>query len=292
VRYRRNVANIGGGANFLRAIEGVEADYVWLRGDDDPITRAQVKAARSHFSPSLPLIILSPSETAPFYGRGIYEFAEHFAKVRSMGWLSSLILPSAIAKDALPWGYWGVHTGWAHVCLVLGLFRVRPDLEFVVSPFSMEAGDFREVGREASGQWAFFTSCIRKFPSTAGAIKDRTVRDLYLARWRRTQKFSLVKTMARQQAGLGGKEMLSLGTFAPLFSPAQPKAFALGLSLWGMTCVPQSIWRVGLAAWSLRQSPRTLADLGLEWLSGEAGFAQRLSAIRSHASNETVEGFL
>ncbi len=293
VHYRKNCGNIGGGANFIRAVEYCDADYIWLRGDDDPITKAQLEAVQAHLTASGPrLIILSNAEKTPFVGRGLREFAENFEKVQSMGWLSMIVLPGSVARQSLMWGYWGVHTGWANICLVLGLFRTEPQLEFVVAPFQMKEGDFREVGQKAGGWWAFFRTCIQMFPATAGVIEDARIRRIYLRRWRETQKFSLCKTMLRQMSGLGGNERISWQTFMPLVSWSNPRTSLLALMLYLMSVVPQVVWQAVIAAGVRHLSPQRLKQLGMEWLPHEASFFIRLAAIRRRASGDLVGTFL
>ena len=180
IKYSRNSANIGGGANFLRVVECATGDYLWWRGDDDIITDEQVAAACAATSQELQLVFLNHRATKEVRMQGVEEFAGSFPCVSSMGWLSMIVLPLDAAKAALPFGYWGIQTGWANVCLVLGIFRQKPNMAFAVVPFVLSDGEFREGGRNASS-WAFFTTCIENFPRTAQLLPNRHLQRNVLA---------------------------------------------------------------------------------------------------------------
>ena len=290
--YFRNEGNIGGGANFLRVVEASTGDFVWWRGDDDPVTPAQADAVRRALKDPTPrLLLLSPTATSMFQGRGARQFCDHFREVRSMGWLSSIVLPGALAKQALRHGYVGIASGWANVALVLGLFRADPTLAFEVHPFRLAAGDFREGGREAL-RWAFFTTCIQNFPQTAQVLATDELRALYLRRWRATQPFRLVRTMARLRLGYLTQEPVTWRTLRPLVHWDSPRSSLLALTLWVMACVPRLLYQLVFAAVWRRLGARRQAELELPQLAGTAGYAEVLGQLRRSVKRGRGETFV
>jgi len=292
VRYFRNTANIGGGANFLRVVEASSGDFVWWRGDDDPITPAQAQAVRNALANASPkLILLSPTARTVFRAAGVKRFCEHFSDVRSMGWLSSIILPGALAKQALRFGYVGIASGWANVALVLGLFRTDPELEFEVQPFTMVAGDFRELGREAL-RWTFFTTCIRNFPETSNILATPELRKVYLDRWRSTQTLRLVKTMTRLRLGYMTQEPITWRTLRPLVDVASPRSSLLALTLWLMARTPRIVYQVFFAAVWNRLSPQKRSELEIPQLQSCKSYLGTLKALRRSNSSPVGETFI
>lgn len=290
--YFRNAANIGGGANFLRVVERATGDFVWWRGDDDPITPGQAEAVRGALKAGPPrLVILSPTATAVSRGQGVREFCDRFSDIRSMGWLSSIILPGAIARQALRYGYVGIASGWANVALVLGLFRIDPALAFEVRPIPLAAGDFREGGREAL-RWAFFTTCIRNFPQTASILATEELRALYLRRWRATQPFRLVRTMARLRLGYMTQEQVTWRTLRPLVHWDSPRSSLLALTLWLMACMPRVLYQVFFAAVWPRLGSRRQAELELPQLAGAARYGDVLGQLRRSVKSGQGETFV
>jgi hypothetical protein len=175
----------------------------------------------------------------------------------------------------------------------MALFRVNPDLEFSVVPFEFQRGDFREVGRKEGARWAFFTTCIGKFPLTAGLIDDAHLRKLYLKRWRQTQGFFLCKTLARQLAGLGGvHEHITWRILAPLLAWNNPKTCLLALILRGMALLPSVYWQLLIAWWSTTRSPEQLEALDLGWLVARPGAMERFRLVRKTVHNHTAGQFL
>jgi len=291
IDYRLNSSNIGGGANFLRVVEEANGDFLWWRGDDDPITTAQVNALLASLPDKESLVILSPSETRFFESQGVSNFASHFGKVRSMGWFSMVVLPLKTAKKALPYGYWGIHTGWANICLILGLFRSNPELPFCVIPFNMGHTDFREDGRTTMW-WAFFQTCIKQFPLTSDVISNVTIRKEYLHHWRKTQKFKLLKTMARLRVGLSKQESISITTLLPLVHWRSPRTSLLALLLYCISKIPRACLRIILAIYSKKLSPHELERLELQFLNAEDSISARYRLICDNATNEKVGSFL
>jgi glycosyltransferase involved in cell wall biosynthesis len=292
VVYFRNQANIGGGANFLRVVEASSGEFIWWRGDDDPITPGQAEAVRHAVATATPrLLLLSPTATSVFRGRGAREFCDHFREIRSMGWLSSIILPGAIARQALRYGYVGIASGWANVGLVLGLFRIDPEMEFEVHPITLEAGDFREGGREAL-QWAFFTTCIHNFPQTAQVLATQELRALYLRRWRATQPFRLIRTMARLRLGYLTQEKVTWRTLRPLVHWDSPRSSVLALTLWAMACLPRFVYQVVFAAVWRRLGSRRRAELELPQLADAAGYIDVLGRLRRSVKRTQGETFV
>lgn len=246
VNYNLNAANIGGGANFLRLIEYSQTTYIWWRGDDDPITQNQIDAVKANMAANDVLLLLSPFETEVFEGIGLESFIDNFDKIQVIGWLSCIVLPSAIAKQALRWGYAGVGTGWANVCLVLGMFREFPGLRFRVIPIELKEGDFRESG-EGAMRWAFFNTCLQNFPNTSLVIESAKLRQKYLDVWRATQHFSLIGTMLRLKLGLTCYEKITYKTFAPLVSIRNPRTTFLAATLYCISKLPAVFVRLGVS---------------------------------------------
>jgi glycosyltransferase involved in cell wall biosynthesis len=291
VRYQKNTSNIGGGANFLRVIESATCDYVWWRGDDDPITAAQVEAVVKAAQDEACLIILNHRVAEPHAGRGIGDFCRNFAEVQAMGWLTMVVLPRALACKSLRWGYWGVSTGWSNVSLVLGLFREQSDLAYKVVPFRLGEGDFRETGRTAGLPWAFFRTCIEQFPKTAELIHEKQHRDTYLAEWRRSQSFRLCLVVVRLKLGLLRKEEITFATLKPLVKWRDPRSSVLAAGLYATYVIPVWLVRLTVAFWAGMSSRSRLHSYGLEWLSGKS-LKARLRELGNRGQAGRADGFL
>lgn len=289
--YKKNQANIGGGANFIRVVENSTSDYLWWRGDDDVISSGQLKAVINSLIIQSRLILLSPAENQIFIGKGIEAFIDNFDKVKTMGWLSSIVLPVGIAQQALSWGYFGVASGWANVTLVLGLFRACPNLEFIVVPVKMSKGDFRELGRDAL-RWALFNTCIKQFPMTASVLPSQELRHKYLANWRTTHGFQWIRTMTRFKLGYMCNEKLTFTTFLPFISFSNIRATLLGLTLYLMSKLPKLFYQIVFPIYWLSISQDMRVSLELDFLLPCKSFPSVFNALRTNKTKEFVEGFL
>jgi len=151
--YIKNPENIGAGANFLRVLENSTSDYLWWRGDDDVISADQVAAVRNNLTSEPELLLISNNAKEIFSSRGINGFVDNFDKVECMTWASQVIVPVAIAKKGLSWGYRAID--WAHIAVIIRMFNTCPDLNFTVAPYTLKENEFRDVGREEIGVGIF-----------------------------------------------------------------------------------------------------------------------------------------
>lgn len=243
--YYKNVTNIGGGANFLRVVEKATSDYIWWRGDDDIITDEQIRLVVKEISDDIPKLILLSPDDITFNGVGIKQFVSNFDKIKVMGWLSLIVLPTSIAKQALPWGYAGVASGWANVTLVLGLFRVYPELQFVVVPISKQPNQFRDIGKQNGLRWSLFKTCLHQFPLTAEILPSKELKTIYLNKWRSThQYFSWIKTIIKIKIGYYNPENISLNILLPLISIYNIKSTALAVIMYLLSKVPSFLYQI------------------------------------------------
>ena len=289
--YIRNRNNVGGGANFIRVIENSTTDYMWWRGDDDVISREQVMAIASQLRFENKLILLGSHIKEKFEGKGVSEFVANFEKVSKMGWLSSIVLPVSIAKKALPWGYYGIAPGWANVTMVLGLFRVCPDLEFVVVPIVLKEGEFRDIGRDGL-RWALFNTCLRQFPQTANVLANDELRERYIKNWRRSHKFKLLKTMVRMRLGFMGQEKVGISTIYPLLSIVNPRSTLLGAALLVMSRVPRWVYQILFPMYWFRLTDSQKKRLGLNFLMEKEKYFDIYLALRKSSTEQVKDTFL
>ena len=283
--YIKNPVNIGAGANFLRVLENVSTDYVWWRGDDDVISAGQVDAVTSNLSATPRLILISNGNKEVFRGKGIDSFVDNFEKVEVMLWASTVVVPVEIAKKVLSLGYTNID--WPHVAIILGMFRICPDLEFVVIPFILNENEFRDIGREGLG-WALFNTTIKEFPRTAAMLESESLKKRYIRNWRRTKRFSLVRTMAGMRLGFTTQERLTFKTFQNLLSPSNPKATLLGVVLYLMTLVPKLLYQIVFAIYWTRLSNEERLDLHLDFIMHHAKFSDVFKALREFETGELV----
>lgn len=283
--YIKNPDNIGAGANFLRVLENASTDYVWWRGDDDVISTEQVVAVTSNLSQNPRLILISMGNKEVFISKGIDAFVENFTKIEVMLWASAVIVPVEIAKKVLPLGYSTID--WPHVSIVLGLFQVCPDLEFIAVPFTLNENEFRDVGREGQS-WPLFNTSIKEFPRTAFAIKSDSLKKQYLRNWRKTKKFYLIRTMVGMKLGISTQEKIRLSTFTPLLSLSSPKASLLGIVLYLMSKVPRSFYQMAFAIYWTRLAYEKKISLRLDYLLPHSNFRDVFKALRELDSFHSV----
>ena len=289
--YIKNVANIGGGANFLRVVENATTDYVWWRGDDDVISDVQVDAVITSLSSTPKLILLCTTITNPLYGQGIEDFVDSFNEVETMCWFSTIVLPVEIAKKALPWGYSGISTGWANVTLVLGLFRACPNLEFVVTPIVLKSGEFRDAGREVMW-WALFETTLKQFPKTASIIISKNIRKKYISNWRETRKFSLMRPMAGMRLGFTAQERPNFMTFWSLVSLKNLRTTLLAVVLYLMLVTPKILYQIAFSLYWLRLSEEEKKNLHLDFLMQYSNFRDVFKELRRLEPGKLVGTFL
>lgn len=279
-RYVKNNSNIGGGANFLRVLEHSTTDYLWWRGDDDVISPDQVAAVVANITSTPRLILLSQFVNEKFVGVGVSSFIDNFHLVNTVGWLSSIVLPTNEAKKSLRWGYWGVASGWANVALVLGLFRVCPSLEFCVVPIKLKPEEFRDTGRKDGMSWAFFRTCIKQFPLVVDVLESEVLKHRFLKHWRLTQGFYLLPKMFRMRLGYMRQERITLSTISPLMAIDSPKSSVIAVCLYLMSKTPRVVYQVIFAAiWPLLSETRKKA-LGLDFLMNCRSFIEVYKALR------------
>jgi hypothetical protein len=291
--YFKNEINIGGGANFLRVVElAPKGTHLWWRGDDDPITLAQFNAVINSNIDTNTLLLLKPEDTPVFKGKGIYEFSRNFSEINPFGWLSMVILPLELAKKSLMYGYWGIYTGWANVTLILGLFKVDSEMKFMVAPFKMESGDFRDIGQADGQWWALFNTCIKNFALTANMISDPKTRRIYLKYWRKTQRYSLPKNMIRGRLGLGKQEIINYETLKPLLSFDNPDKTPLFFILLILANTPRFFPRILVAFWSGNQPENKLKKMGLSFLINAKSLNERYRLLKTNMNKEVAGTFL
>jgi len=290
--YYKNQGNIGGGANFIRVVEYAQSDYVWWRGDDDVISENQIKSAHAYLSTTPRLILLSTNIKEPFIGKGIKLFVENFPLVRTFGWLSSIVLPTQLAKKSLRWGYFGIASGWANVTLILGLFRECPDLEFVVVPISLQYGEFRDVDRKEGLRWSLFRTCIKQFPLTAHVLESEELKKIYLSKWRTTHGFHWVRTMVRFKLGYMPQEKITLATFFPFISIWNLRTTVLALTLWIMACIPRLAYQLIFSYLWFYIDDKTKQKLELNFLIECKNYWQVFKTLRANKSYASTDGFI
>jgi hypothetical protein len=278
IKYKKNDWNIGGGANFLQSLLLGNSEYVWLRGDDDPITSNQLRAVQKAVSLNPDVIILSRNATQVESIRTIREFFTLFKLTQASGWLSMIVFKQSSLGVGLKWGYWGIRSGWANVCLVLGVLRDSPSPLCLVVPVSLVASDFREDGRK-SRSWSVIQTCVDNFPTTFDMIPLARDRHHALYHWRKSQGLSLIRTYARSRLGLAPYEKLTTITFLNLLSPHNPGATLTAFMLLVLRIVPRTLLTLIFVVLSLSYTQELLQSLELEDLS-DLGFFERLALLR------------
>ena len=288
--YIKNSVSIGGGANFLRVVENASTDYLWWRGDDDVISAGQAEAVKANITSSPRLVLISAAIKDRFVGKGIDEFVDNFDKVDTMGWFSSIVMPVEIAKKALPWGFTGIASGWANVTLVLGLFRVNPELEFVVVPFRFGANEFRDVGREGQ-RWAYFNTCIKNYPKNSEALLTERNRQRFIRNWRKTLKGFLVRKMVGIKLGVSTQEKMTFSTFSKMLTIENPRSTLLGLFLYAMSKIPHVVYQFIFALVWLRLDDEKKESLNIDFLKSYKSVRDVFAALREN-TGKRAEIFL
>lgn len=289
--YHKNSKNIGGGANFIRLIELCSVGtHLWWRGDDDPISQFQIDAVFSCELSNNELLLLKPTQTPTFTGIGLKDYCSNFNETKAVGWISMVIVPLKYAQEAIPFGYWGVHTGWAHVCLILGMFKQNEDIAFKVVAYKPKDEDFREKGKEGQ-RWGFFNTCLLNFSKTANIISDNTLRNLYLKNWRKTQNFRYVKTMVGVRIGLSTPEEITWTTLKPLLSLQNPTKITLFATLYFLAKCPQSIIIFFTAIWAKFQTQDLLNSKEIGLVHGKS-IIESYTILNQKAKTLKAGGFL
>jgi glycosyltransferase involved in cell wall biosynthesis len=246
ILYTRNKYNIGGGANFIASLLMGDSDYVWLRGDDDPITKEQVQAVQDalHFSPDI--LILSPRSTAYKEIKSIKCFFEAFDETQSAGWLSMIVFKQSSLSSSLKWGYWGINSGWANIALILGILRDKPDPICLLVPVSISEDDFREDGRQ-SRKWSVIKTCVDNFPLIFEIIPSSKDYKLAWYQWRKSHSFNLCMTFLRSKLGLASKEVLTYASVSNLVSIATPRSTLIAILLLAINSMPKHLLAIVFA---------------------------------------------
>lgn len=279
-RYFKNPENLGFGPNLLRVLELVETTHLWWRGDDDVISQSQATAVTTAGLSCDELLIIDPDKNHTFGGQGLETFCRNFEKIQSMGWMSALVVPTEIAKRAIPAGLAGIPSGYPHFSLVLNMLEENPQLKFWVVPFEWKQHEFRDVGEKEGQRWAFFGLCIKGFSTTADAIKDRRIRSIYLRAWRNTHSFRIVRKMVSLRLGLIRREPIRFSTLSPLLSVRNPGTLPLFGVLYFMAKCPASIPRTAIALWSFLKSPKELESVNLGFMSEHRSYLKRYKLLK------------
>jgi glycosyltransferase involved in cell wall biosynthesis len=144
VRLYRNPSNIGLGGNLLRCLEHAQGNFVWLLGDDDPVTATSVATiisvvAALHNRNVLAVgfsnnhISASPHRVSQILTRGL----EGFLNIpMAMHWLSSIsvaVYNRLGMMRELEVGY-TYQDGYPHVAMVLSALRKDKELEVLFRP--------------------------------------------------------------------------------------------------------------------------------------------------------------
>jgi hypothetical protein len=240
ILYQRNKYNIGGGANFIASVTMGNSDYVWLRGDDDPITKEQVEAVVDALLNKPDIIILSERSTVYRSISSVRGFFEAFDEAQSAGWLSMIVFKQSSLEYSLKWGYWGIKSGWANIALILGILRDKPDASCLLVPVQIGTRDFREDGRQ-SRKWSVLKTCIDDFPSIFDIMVSADDVRFAWYQWRKTQTFNLCRTFLRSRLGLCYGESLSLKTLANLASVYNPRSTLIGTVLLLINLMPRQV---------------------------------------------------
>ena len=277
--YIKNPVNIGAGANFLRVLENSSADYLWWRGDDDVISQDQVNAVKDHLSSDHELLLINYQAKNIFISKGVDSFVDNFQNVECMGWASQVIVPTSTAKKGLSWGFKSID--WAHIMVIIRLFHELPGMQYKVIPYILQEGEFRDIGREGLG-WAFFNTTIMKFPETASALPSRELKKLYIANWRKTKKFNLVRTMVGMKLGISSQEKITLFTFLPLISIFNFHSTVLALTLYLLSKVPTFIYHILFSIYWTTLVVEKKRSLKLDFLMPCENFSQIYLALRKN----------
>ena len=287
--YEKNPYNIGFGPNFLKAISLSEGtSHFWVRGDDDPITSSQLDTVLLSQLKKDEFLILDSSAGTPFLGSGLEDFCRHFRRVQVMSWVSMLIIPCELAKQALTTGYWGVSTGFPHFSLVIGMFLKNPQLKFRVTPFVFSISEFRDVDEKSGQRWAFFNLCIKGFSRTAETIPDPRLRRIYIREWRNSQSLRNVKKIVAMKIGTIRSEPISFSTLSPLLSIDNINRVPLFAILYLSSKIPRGLFQIAVALWSGTQSKAQLKKLNLTMLQPDQSFSQRLANLRKISPEKII----
>jgi hypothetical protein len=265
--YTKNRFSIGGGANFLKSLMIGTADYVWLRGDDDPITEEQLDAVSKAIDNSPDIIIISRNASSSVRIYSIHDFFDNFQVSQAAGWLSMLVFKQESLGNGMKWGYWGIKSGWANVALLLGILHECPSAFCMVVPAVISPSDFREGGRQAR-QWSIIKTCVDSFPSLFTITNDSRLRRHAFYCWRKTQSFNLVRTFARSRLGLAPQETISWKTFANLLSFRNPRSSLVAISLLLLQLTPRFILSLAFSSFSPFLTTKYLRTLELDCFDG------------------------
>jgi glycosyltransferase involved in cell wall biosynthesis len=284
--YKRNEFNIGGGANFIQSLLLGKSDYVWLRGDDDPISSEQFDAIVGATKYSPDIIIISRSTDKVVFIKSINDFFSNFEITQAAGWLSMIVFKQDSLRFGMKWGYWGVRSGWANVSLILGILRDSPFPLCVVVPATLTSSDFREEGRN-SRKWAVIETCIDNFPSLFTMLISPNVRKHAYYHWRKTQGLGIVRTYARSRLGLAPIEKVSSKTFLNLLSSKNPRSSSMAFLIFLIRFTPQFILAYLFSFGSLLLSDLRLKRLEMDYFIGLSPY-RRFKLIREMQKHQRI----
>lgn len=288
--YIKNEVNIGMGANFFRVLENAkDGTHLWWRGDDDVISTSQFEAVLGSNINVSELLILQANGNEVYRFKGILEFCENFSITQSIGWLSALIVPIDLAKKALVSGYWGIYTGYAHFCLVLGMFNVDENLSFCVEPYKFVIDEFRDSGMKEGQRWEFFNVCIKSFSQTATFIPNKEIRRIYLKEWRRyLSSYDLIKSMVFLKIGLIRHEEIKLKTLSPLLSFYNLNMIPLFFLLYFLSKIPRFIHCALFAIFTNSKSESKLVSLQVGELYNKS-FLEKYKILLDIRNNNSIQ---
>lgn len=286
VLYSRNKFNIGGGANFISSLLMGESEFIWLRGDDDPISEDQVKAVAKAISFNPDIIILSRHSKTYRTIQSFSHFFQSFQECQAAGWLSMLLFKQSCLEYALKWGYWGIYSGWSNITLVYGILRDKPNPFCLLSPVSITPSDFREEGRQ-SRKWSVIKTCVDDFPVTFNLIENKPVCKLAWYHWRKTHTFNITRTYLRSRLGFAPIERISIVTISNLLAPSVPKSSLIAITLVVIWLIPRTILAIVFSVVFRYMPEQKLEQLDLLFLRGLSCSGIYYS-IRTHQLSQSL----
>ncbi|RME57045.1 glycosyltransferase [Candidatus Parcubacteria bacterium] len=242
VRYHWNQCNIGGGANFMRCIELAETEWVWLRGDDDPIHAAQITDVLDALleMSDADVVLLSHKLDSRLRLSGLHEEEPFpFDLLQSAGWISHVLFRVSSAKRNIRWGYFGIASGFAHFALLLGMMRNPGYRSGWVVPYSLKKGQFRDGLDDAAPKWQYLETMLLRFPGVFSVLPDHLRYKAYRA-WASSLSFRLLlRSLVGTKIGYYAPERITWELFRYI---RQGGRWRLAISLYLAGQIPSRIY--------------------------------------------------
>jgi len=135
--YHRNITNIGGNANILRAVEISGSEYSWIIGDDDAWHLEDISELTAVLHDSKADIIRLGWLVSPQSRGRLLEAAELVEQEKmffaSLSMISATIIRRDIIKPNLPHAYMGISDAYPQLVSILRSIKQRPLLTYSVN---------------------------------------------------------------------------------------------------------------------------------------------------------------